>query len=88
MPKRERTLSEETMRSEEFWETFDANILMLDLVRRKLTTENLLLEASNAFIEATKNGELLVMEFMPHLAGFCEVSKITLSPINTSAWFF
>ncbi|KNZ63867.1 hypothetical protein VP01_108g4 [Puccinia sorghi] len=72
MPKRERTLSEETMRSEEFWETFDANILMLDLVRRKLTTENLLLEASNAFIEATKNGELLVMEFMPHLAGFCE----------------
>jgi len=45
---------------------------MLDLVRRKLTTENHVLEASKAFIEATKNGELLVMEFMPHLAGFCE----------------
>jgi len=45
---------------------------MLDLVRRKLTTENHVLEASKAFIDATKNGELLVMEFMPHLAGFCE----------------
>jgi len=51
MPKRGRTLSEETMRLEQFWETFDANILMLDMVRRKLTTENLVLEASKAFIE-------------------------------------
>jgi hypothetical protein len=62
-------------RPPEFWEKYDANILMLDLVRRKLSLEDRILEASSSFIKTTKRGELLAIEFLPHLAKFCQVSK-------------
>ncbi|WAQ89071.1 hypothetical protein PtA15_10A494 [Puccinia triticina] len=66
------------LRPMEFWENYDRNVLMLDLIQRKLQNNISILEVSKRFIRTMRDGDLLAIEFIPHLAEFCE---------KTADWF-
>ncbi|KAA1069912.1 hypothetical protein PGT21_000183 [Puccinia graminis f. sp. tritici] len=59
-------------RSKEFWQKFDRNILMLDLLKRKLQNDATIIEVAQPFSRKMRDGELLAIEFISHLAGFCQ----------------
>ncbi|KAA1099908.1 hypothetical protein PGT21_024536 [Puccinia graminis f. sp. tritici] len=59
-------------RSKDFWQKFDRNILMLDLLKRKLQNDATIIEVAQPFSRTMRDGELLAIEFISHLAGFCQ----------------
>ncbi|KAA1134399.1 hypothetical protein PGTUg99_036366 [Puccinia graminis f. sp. tritici] len=59
-------------RSKDFWQKFDRNILMLDLLKRKLQNDATIIEVAQPFSRTMQDGELLAIEFISHLAGFCQ----------------
>ncbi|EFP94417.2 uncharacterized protein PGTG_20373, partial [Puccinia graminis f. sp. tritici CRL 75-36-700-3] len=59
-------------RSKDFWQKFDRNILMLDLLKRKLQNDATIIKVAQPFSRKMRDGELLAIEFISHLAGFCQ----------------